>query len=65
MEPPVLRRLRVQANADVAAEMIALLAGHVLSAGQAGCLNLASDSYEKWEDTHFPLRRANSKGRRH
>jgi HTH-type transcriptional regulator/antitoxin HigA len=54
----LLRPIRDQVDADNAAEMIDLLAGHSLNAEQADYLNLLSDLYEKWESTQFPLSRA-------
>ena len=54
----LLRPIRDQVEADNAAEMIDLLAGHSLNAEQADYLDLLSDLYEKWESTQFPLSRA-------
>jgi HTH-type transcriptional regulator/antitoxin HigA len=54
----LLRPIRDQVDADNAAEMIDLLAGHALNAEQADYLDLLSDLYEKWEGTQFPLHRA-------
>jgi HTH-type transcriptional regulator/antitoxin HigA len=54
----LLRPIRDQVDADNAAEMIDLLAGHTLNTEQADYLDLLSDLYEKWESTQFPLSRA-------
>jgi HTH-type transcriptional regulator / antitoxin HigA len=54
----LLRPLRDQVDADNAAEMIDLLAGHTLNAEQDDYLDLLSDLHEKWENTRFPLSRA-------
>ena len=54
----LLRPIRDQVDADNAAEMIDLLAGHALNVEQADYLELLSDLYEKWESTQFPLSRA-------
>ncbi|MDI1338052.1 MAG: helix-turn-helix domain-containing protein [Lacunisphaera sp.] len=54
----LLRPVRDQVDADNAAEMIDLLAGHTLNAEQADYLDLLSDLYEKWEHAQFPLSRA-------
>ena len=54
----LLRPIRDQVDADNAAEMIDLLAGHSLNAEQADYLDLLSDLYEKWESTQFPLSQA-------
>jgi antitoxin component HigA of HigAB toxin-antitoxin module len=50
MEMHLLRPIHDQVDAENAAEMIDLLAGHKL--------NLLSDLYEKWESTQFPISRA-------
>jgi HTH-type transcriptional regulator/antitoxin HigA len=54
----LLRPLRDQVDADNAAEMIDLLAGHTLNAEQTDYLDLLSDLYEKWDSTQFPISRA-------
>ena len=54
----LLRPVRDQVDAENAAEMIELLAGHALNAEQADYLDLLSDLYEKWENAQFPLSRA-------
>jgi HTH-type transcriptional regulator/antitoxin HigA len=54
----MLRPLRDQVDAENAAEMIDLLAGHKLNAEQEDYLDLLSDLYEKWENTQFPVNRA-------
>ncbi len=54
----LLRPIHDQVDADNAAEMIDLLAGHALNTGQADYLDLLSDLYEKWESTQFPLSQA-------
>ncbi len=54
----LLRPIRDQVDADNAAEMIDLLAGHALNAEQSDYLDLLSDLYEKWESTQFPFRGA-------
>jgi len=54
----LIRPVHDQIDADNAAEMIDLLAGHALNAEQADYLDLLSDLYEKWERAQFPLSRA-------
>ncbi len=54
----LIRPVHDQIDADNAAEMIDLLAGHALNAEQADYLDLLSDLYEKWESAQFPLSRA-------
>jgi HTH-type transcriptional regulator/antitoxin HigA len=54
----LLRPIRDQVDADNAAEMIDMLAGHTLNAEQSDYLELLSDLYEKWESMQFPLSRA-------
>lgn len=54
----LLRPIRDQVDADNAAEMIDVLAGHTLNTEQADYLDLLSDLYEKWESKQFPLSRA-------
>ena len=49
----LLRPIRDQVDADNAAEMIDLLAGHALNAEQADYLELLGDLYGKWESTQF------------
>ena len=54
----MLRPIHDQVDAENAAEMIDLLAGHKLNAEQTDYLDLLSDLYEKWESTQFPISRA-------
>jgi len=54
----MLRPIHDQVDAENAAEMIDLLAGHRLNAEQSDYLDLLSDLYEKWESTQFPISRA-------
>lgn len=54
----LIRPIRDQVDADNAAEVIDLLAGHALNAEQADYLDLLSDLYEKWEAAQFPIKRA-------
>lgn len=54
----MLRPIHDQVDAENAAEMIDLLAGHKLNAEQADYLDLLSDLYEKWESAQFPISRA-------
>src|SRR4051812_15274475 len=54
----LLRPIHDQVDAENAAEMIDLLAGHKLNAEQNDYLDLLSDLYEKWESTQFPVNRA-------
>ena len=54
----LIRPIRDQVDADNAAEVIDLLAGHALNAEQADYLDLLSDLYEKWESAQFPVSRA-------
>lgn len=54
----LLRPIRDQVDADNAAEMIDMLAGHTLNAEQTDYLDLLGDLYEKWENLQFPLSRA-------
>ena len=56
----LLRPIHDQADAEEAAEMIDLLAGHRLNAEQMDYLDLLSDLYEKWESAQFPI--ANARG---
>lgn len=58
MERHLIRPIHDQVDADNAAEMIDLLAGHVLNAGQSDYLELLSDLYEKWESAQFPIAQA-------
>lgn len=50
----LLRPLRDQVDAENAAEMINLLAGHKLNEEQNDYLDLLSELYEKWENAQFP-----------
>jgi HTH-type transcriptional regulator/antitoxin HigA len=54
----LLRPLHDQVDAENAAEMINLLAGHTLNAQQNDYLDLLSELYEKWESAQFPISRA-------
>ena len=54
----MLRPIHDQVDAENAAEMIDLLAGHKLNAEQTDYLELLSDLYEKWENAQFPISRA-------
>lgn len=54
----LIRPLHDQVDAENAAEMIDLLAGHKLNAEQIDYLDLLSDLYEKWESAQFPISRA-------
>ena len=54
----LIRPIRDQVDAENAAEVIELLAGHALNAEQSDYLDLLSDLYEKWESAQFPLSRA-------
>jgi antitoxin component HigA of HigAB toxin-antitoxin module len=54
----MLRPIHDQVDAENAAEMIDLLAGHKLNTEQSDYLDLLSDLYEKWENTQFPISRA-------
>ena len=54
----LIRPVHDQVDADNAAEMIDLLAGHALNAEQADYLDLLSELYEKWESAQFPISRA-------
>ncbi len=54
----LLRPIRDQVDADNAAEMIDLLAGHSLNVEQTDYLDLLSDLYEKWENAQFPVSQA-------
>jgi HTH-type transcriptional regulator/antitoxin HigA len=58
MEMHLLRPIHDQVDAEDAAEMIDLLAGHKLNAEQNDYLDLLSDLYEKWESAQFPISRA-------
>lgn len=58
MEMHLLRPIHDQADAENAAEMIELLAGHKLNNEQADYLELLSELYEKWEAMQFPIKRA-------
>lgn len=53
----MLRPIHDQVDAENAAEMIDLLAGHKLNREQNDYLELLSDLYEKWEAAQFPLSR--------
>lgn len=54
----LIRPIHDQVDAENAAEMIDLLAGHKLNPEQADYLDLLSDLYEKWESARFPINRA-------
>lgn len=51
----LIRPIHDQVDAENAAEIIDLLAGHKLNAEQADYLDLLSDLYERWENTQFPI----------
>jgi antitoxin component HigA of HigAB toxin-antitoxin module len=51
----MIRPIRDEVDAENAAEMIALLAGHALNEEQSDYLNLLSDLYEKWEIEQCPI----------
>jgi HTH-type transcriptional regulator/antitoxin HigA len=54
----LIRPIHDQVDADNAAEMIDLLAGHRLNDEQSDYLELLSDLYEKWESAQFPIAQA-------
>jgi antitoxin component HigA of HigAB toxin-antitoxin module len=54
----MLRPIHDQVDAENAAEMVDLLAGHKLNTEQSDYLDLLSDLYEKWESAQFPISRA-------
>jgi HTH-type transcriptional regulator/antitoxin HigA len=58
----LIRPIHDQVDAENAAEMIDLLAGHKLNAEQTDYLDLLSDLYEKWESAQFPISRAHGAG---
>jgi HTH-type transcriptional regulator/antitoxin HigA len=58
MSMHLLRPIHDQVEAENAAEMIDLLAGHKLNAEQNDYLDLLSDLYEKWENSQYPISRA-------
>jgi len=58
MAAHLLRPIHDQVDAENAAEMIDLIAGHRLNTEQTDYLDLLSDLYEKWENTQFPISRA-------
>ncbi len=51
----LIRPIHDQVDAENAAEIIDLLAGHKLNAEQADYLDLLSDLYERWENTQHPI----------
>src|SRR3954453_7087742 len=51
----MIRPIRAEADAENAAEMITLLAGHALNDEQSDYLDLLSDLYEKWEIEQCPI----------
>jgi antitoxin component HigA of HigAB toxin-antitoxin module len=51
----MIRPIRDEVDAENAAEMIALLAGHALNEEQSDYLDLLSDLYEKWEIEQCPI----------
>lgn len=54
----LLRPIHDQVDAENAAEMIDLLAGHQLNPAQSDYLDLLTDLYEKWKNAHFPIHNA-------
>ena len=58
MEMHLLRPIHDQVDAENAAAMIDLLAGHKLNAEQDDYLDLLSDLHEKWESAQFPIGQA-------
>ena len=54
----LLRPIRDRVDAENAARMIDLLAGHKLNAEQTDYLDLLGDLYEKWENAQCPISRA-------
>lgn len=58
MRKHLIRPIHDQVDADNAAEMVDLLAGHALNAEQSDYLDLLSDLYEKWESNQFPIAQA-------
>jgi len=54
----LVRPIHDQIDAENAAEMIDLLAGHKLNDDQSDYLDLLSDLYEKWESAQFPVSQA-------
>ena len=55
MATHLIKPIRDQVDAENAAEMLDLLAGHALNTEQSDYLDLLSDLYEKWESAQFPL----------
>jgi HTH-type transcriptional regulator/antitoxin HigA len=51
----LLRPIHDQVDAENAADVIDLLAGHKLNAEQMNYLDLLSDLYERWESAQFPV----------
>ena len=51
----LIRPIHDQVDAENAAEIIDLLAGHKLNAEQMDYLDLLSDLYERWENAQFPI----------
>jgi antitoxin component HigA of HigAB toxin-antitoxin module len=51
----MIRPIRDEVDAENAAEVIALLAGHALNEEQSDYLDLLSDLYERWEIEHCPI----------
>lgn len=51
----MIRPFHDEVDAENAAEMIALLAGHALNEEQSDYLDLLSDLYERWEIEHCPI----------
>ncbi|HEV7404546.1 MAG TPA: hypothetical protein VGO11_16515 [Chthoniobacteraceae bacterium] len=51
----MIRPIHDEVDAENAAEMIALLAGHALNEEQSDYLDLLSDLYEKWEIEQCPI----------
>lgn len=51
----MIRPIRDEVDAENAAEMITLLAGHALNEEQSDYLDLLSDLYERWEAERYPI----------
>ena len=60
----LLRPIRDLVDAQNAARMIDLLAGHKLNAEQTDYLDLLGDLYERWENAQCPISRARQQANR-